>query len=102
MAAMAERKLDALKQELAGKLAQLQPAQSDRFKQMKAWWEAGGRELAGAVEQSALERVRLLDCLAGQGVELEGLLYQRERLTFAHPWRVLECEPSLKQSSNGG
>ncbi len=55
----------------------------------------GGRELAGAIQQSALERVRLLDCLAGQGIELESLLYQREKPTSAHPWRVLECEPSL-------
>jgi len=62
----------------------------------------GGRELSGSVEKAALERVRLLDCLAGQGVELENLLYQREKLTSAHPWRVLECEPSLKQSPNGG
>ncbi len=62
----------------------------------------GGRELAGAVERSALEQVRLLDCVKEQGIELESLLYQRERLTFAHPWRVLECEPSLKQSPSGG
>ncbi len=62
----------------------------------------GGRELAGAIEKSALEGVRLLDCLAGQQAGLDSLLYQREKLTSAHPWRVLECEPSLVQSPGGG
>jgi radical SAM superfamily enzyme YgiQ (UPF0313 family) len=56
----------------------------------------GGRELAPAIEKSARERVRLLDCLKESGVDVEKMLYQREKPAAGHPWKVLECEPSIQ------
>ncbi|MBW7996764.1 MAG: radical SAM protein [Candidatus Glassbacteria bacterium] len=58
----------------------------------------GGRELAPALERSALDNVRLLDCLAGEGLARENYLHHREKPVSAHPWKVLECEPLLDRS----
>ena len=56
----------------------------------------GGRDLSPAMEKAALGGQRLLDCLAGEGIKVDRLLHQREKLASGHPWKVLECEPSIQ------
>ncbi|OGG04455.1 MAG: hypothetical protein A3F83_04615 [Candidatus Glassbacteria bacterium RIFCSPLOWO2_12_FULL_58_11] len=56
----------------------------------------GDRTLAAPLARAAVEPgERFLDCLDEAGVELDPLLYKRKKPAELHPWRVLECEPSI-------
>ena len=56
----------------------------------------GDRTLAAPLARAAAgPGERFLDCLGEAGVDLEPLLYKRKKPADLHPWRVLECEPSI-------
>ncbi|WP_337846230.1 host-nuclease inhibitor Gam family protein [Sphingomonas sp.] len=56
---LAERKIDAIKSARDLDLTRLQAEQASRFASLKAWWEAGGREVAGSLRSTELAGAKI-------------------------------------------
>lgn len=68
-----QRQQDRLKQELADVLAPVQLEQAARFAQLKAWWEAGGRQAAGKARSAELLGAKIGFRLGMPRMVLKGL-----------------------------